>query len=62
MKVLVVQGLQDVSAVPQNARIFKADFPDRVQLVEIDHAAHALLPEQPRQVAAAVLKFLHHNA
>lgn len=62
VKVLVVQGLQDVSAVPENARLFKADFPDRVQLVEIDHAAHALLPEQPRQIAEAVLKFLRANA
>ena len=61
VKVLVVQGLQDVSAVPENARLFKADFPHRVQLVEIDHAAHALLPEQPRQTAEAVLKFLHEN-
>jgi pimeloyl-ACP methyl ester carboxylesterase len=62
VKVLVIQGLQDVSAVPENARLFKADFPDRVQLVEIDHAAHALLPEQPRKVADAVLKFLQQNA
>jgi pimeloyl-ACP methyl ester carboxylesterase len=62
VKVLVVQALQDVSAVPENARIFKADFPDRVQLVEIDHAAHALLPEQPKQAAEAVLRFLHDNA
>ncbi len=62
VKVLVVQGLQDVSAVPENARLFKADFPDRVQLVEINHAAHALLPEQPKQAAEAVLKFLHEHA
>ncbi len=62
VKVLVVQGLQDISAIPENARIFKSDFPDRVQLVEINHAAHALLPEQPKQVAEAVLKFLHENA
>lgn len=61
-KVLVVQGLEDVAAVPQNARTFKADFPDRVQLVEIDHAAHALLPEQPKQVGEAVLRFLKENA
>ncbi len=61
VKVLVVQGLQDVAAVPENARTFRADFPDRVQLVEIDHAAHALLPEQPKQVGEAVLKFLHGN-
>ncbi|MGH9688419.1 MAG: alpha/beta fold hydrolase [Candidatus Acidiferrales bacterium] len=62
VKVLVVQALQDVAAVPENAHIFKADFPDRVHLVEINHAAHALLPEQPKQVANAVLRFLHENA
>lgn len=62
VKALVVQGLQDVAAVPENARVFKADFPDRVQLVEVNHAAHALLPEQPKQVGDAVLKFLHDNA
>lgn len=62
VKVLVVQGLQDVSAVPENARMFKSDFPDRVRLVEIDHAAHALLPEQPKRVAEAVLRFLHEQA
>ncbi|HTT06615.1 MAG TPA: alpha/beta hydrolase [Steroidobacteraceae bacterium] len=61
-KALVIQGLQDASAVPENARLFKADFPDRVQLVEVDHAAHALLPEQPRLVAEAALKFLKHHA
>lgn len=62
VKALVIQGLQDASATPENARMFKADFPDRVQLVEVDHAAHALLPEQPRRVAAAALQFLRHNA
>ncbi|MGA9884951.1 MAG: alpha/beta hydrolase [Candidatus Acidiferrales bacterium] len=61
VKVLVVQALQDVAAVPENARLFTADFPDRAQLVEINHAAHALLPEQPKPVATAVLKFLHEN-
>lgn len=62
VKVLVIQGLQDQSAVPENAHLFKADFPDRVQIVEIDHAAHAMLPEQPRQVAEATLKFLERHA
>lgn len=62
VKVLVVQSLQDVSAVPENARLFKADFPDRVELAEINHAAHALLPEQPKQAADAVLRFLRENA
>lgn len=62
VKVLVVQALQDVSAVPENARLFKAQFPHRVELVEVNHAAHALLPEQPEQVADAVLTFLRHHA
>lgn len=62
VKILVIQGLQDVAAVPENARLFKAEFPKRVELVEINHAGHALLPEQPRDVAAAVLKFLKETA
>jgi pimeloyl-ACP methyl ester carboxylesterase len=32
--------------------------PDRVRLVEIDGAGHALLPERPDEIAAAVVPFL----
>jgi pimeloyl-ACP methyl ester carboxylesterase len=56
---LVVQGTEDVVAVPENARRLAAEFPDRVTLVEIPHAGHALLPEQPEQVEKAVLAYLH---
>ena len=35
-----------------------AEFHDRVTLVEIPHAGHALLPEQPEQVEKAVLTYL----
>lgn len=55
---LVVQGLQDTVALPENGRLLKAEFGDRVQLTEIDRAGHALLPEQPEIVAATVLTFL----
>jgi len=55
---LVVQGLQDRIALPENGRLLKAEFGNRVQLVEIDRAGHALLPEQPEIVAATVLTFL----
>jgi pimeloyl-ACP methyl ester carboxylesterase len=34
----------------------------RVQLVEIPDAGHALLPEQPRRVAAAIIEFLSSEA
>jgi pimeloyl-ACP methyl ester carboxylesterase len=57
--ILVVQGMEDVVAVPENAKRLAAEFPDRVTLVEIQHAGHALLPEQPKQVEQAVLAYLH---
>jgi len=55
---LAIQGLQDAVALPENGRLLKAEFGDRVQLTEIDRAGHALLPEQPEIVAANVLAFL----
>jgi pimeloyl-ACP methyl ester carboxylesterase len=57
-RVLVVQGLQDACAVPENGRRYVAAHSDVATLVEIDGAGHALLPEQPDAVAAAVLDFL----
>jgi pimeloyl-ACP methyl ester carboxylesterase len=55
---LVVQGLHDRIAPPVNGRDLAIAHPDRVTLVEIERAGHALLPEQPADVAAAVLGFL----
>jgi pimeloyl-ACP methyl ester carboxylesterase len=55
---LVIQGLQDTIAVPENGRQLKAAFSDRVELIEIDGAGHALLPEKPETIASAVLAFL----
>jgi pimeloyl-ACP methyl ester carboxylesterase len=55
---LVIQGLQDTVALPENGRLLKAEFGDRVQLIEVEGAGHALLPEQPEIVAANVLAFL----
>ena len=56
--ILVIQGLQDLLAPPGNAHLLKNEFPTRVTLVELDRAAHALLPEQPDAIAAAVLTYL----
>lgn len=59
--VLVVQGLQDRVAVPDNGRRYVADLRAQAvdaRLVEIDGAGHALLPEQPDAVADALLAFL----
>lgn len=57
-EVLVVQPLDDVVALPANARSILDRIGDRASLVEIADAGHALLPEQPDAVAAAVLDWL----
>jgi S-formylglutathione hydrolase len=55
---LVIQGLQDRVAVPENGRRYVADLGESATLVEIDGAGHALLPEQPALVAEALIAFL----
>jgi pimeloyl-ACP methyl ester carboxylesterase len=55
---LVIQGLEDKLAVPANGRALREDFGDRVQLIELEHAGHALLPEPPEAIANAVVTFL----
>jgi pimeloyl-ACP methyl ester carboxylesterase len=60
-RVLVVQGLEDVCAVPENGRRYVAELAEagtHARLVELDGAGHALLPEQPDALADAVLDFL----
>jgi pimeloyl-ACP methyl ester carboxylesterase len=54
---LVIQGLQDVAAVPENGRALVAETPG-ARLVELDGAGHALLPEQPKAVAQHLVEFL----
>jgi pimeloyl-ACP methyl ester carboxylesterase len=55
---LVLQGTDDVIVLPENAKRLAAEFPERVTLVEISHAGHALLAEQSEAVARAVLAWL----
>lgn len=55
---LVVQPVDDVLAVPENARRICEEFGDRATMVTVDHAGHALLPEQPHAVEVAVRAWL----
>lgn len=57
-RVLVVQGLQDAVAPVENGRRYRAESAPHAQLIEINNAGHAMLPEQPRAIAEAVLAFL----
>ena len=57
---LVVQGLEDHIAVPENGRRLAADYPERVRLREIPDAGHGVLFERPQDVIAEVLAFVQH--
>ena len=59
---LIVQPMQDKIAPPANAYALKEKCSQEVEIVEVQNAGHALLPEQPEAVAKAVLDFLakHH--
>ena len=56
--ILVLQGIEDIIAVPENSRRLAAEYPDRVTVVDIPKAGHAMLPEQPDRIAAAILAYL----
>ena len=58
---LVIQGLDDEAAPPGNGHALREQFGERVQLVDLPHAGHFLLLEQPEAVARAVSEFLGAN-
>jgi pimeloyl-ACP methyl ester carboxylesterase len=55
---LVVQGLEDKMAPPENGRALREEFGARVTLVELRDAGHALIIEQPEAIAKAICAFL----
>ncbi len=54
---LVVQPAQDAAA-PHGAEKLKQLYPDRVKIVSLESAGHAILPEQPEEIARIVLGHL----
>ena len=56
--VLIVQPADDVIAPPANAEVAAARIGPRATVLELPRAGHAVLPEQPSAVAAAVLGWL----
>ncbi len=56
--VLVVQPADDVVAVPANGEDIARNLGARASMVTIPDAGHALLPEQPEAVAAALVEWL----
>ncbi len=55
---LVIQGLDDLIAPPANGRALRDDFGERVKLIELENAGHALLYEHPEVIAKEIGLFL----
>lgn len=55
---LVIQGLADVFAGPENGRSLKADHPSRVTLVEFEGLGHEMTREKPDLIAAEIAGFI----
>ena len=55
---LVIQGLEDRMALPANGRMLADQLGERVTLVELAGASHALLPERPDAIAETVIGYL----
>lgn len=58
---LVIHGLQDKVAPPGNGRDLKSSYAERVTLVEIDGAGHAVVVEHPERVADETVRFLRKH-
>ncbi|MEM8621658.1 MAG: alpha/beta hydrolase, partial [Actinomycetota bacterium] len=55
---LVVQGLDDRIAPPENGYRLRERWPDRVEVVDVPDAGHAILNEQPAAVSAAIINYI----
>jgi pimeloyl-ACP methyl ester carboxylesterase len=55
--ILDVQGEKDVMIPPESESRYRDELGERVSIVRIPNAGHALLPEQPAAVAQALLDF-----
>jgi pimeloyl-ACP methyl ester carboxylesterase len=55
---LIVQGLNDRTAPPENGEIMKRDYGDRITLVNLQDAGHMMGLEKPQETAQAIIAFL----
>lgn len=54
---LVLQGVHDVIAPPENGRSLKQDYPERVTLVEFEDLGHSAARERPDLVGDAIVSW-----
>lgn len=53
--IYIIQAAQDLVAPPSNAEALHAAHPGRVEIAILENAGHAMLPEQPEDLARLVL-------
>lgn len=58
---LVIQGLDDRVAPPANGHALRDRLGDRVRLVDLPDAGHALLVERPHEIAEAMITFIREH-
>ena len=58
MPLLVLQATEDAVAPAENAVALQKEYGDRVKVVEIPNAGHAMLPEQPELIAKTIIAWL----
>lgn len=58
---LIVQGLDDKVAPPQNGVLMQEEFGDRVEVVNLEDAGHLMGLEKPAEVSAAIITFLRRH-
>lgn len=58
---LIVQGLDDKTAPPENGIRMQAEFGDRITLINLENAGHVMGIERPEATAAAIIAFLQKH-
>jgi pimeloyl-ACP methyl ester carboxylesterase len=56
--IYIIQAAQDAVAPPTNAEALRSAHPDRVDIAILQNAGHAMLPEQPGELAKLILERL----
>lgn len=55
---LVIQGLEDKTAIPENGHILKKENEQRVKLVNLEDVGHFMIYEQPQKIVEEIISFL----
>jgi pimeloyl-ACP methyl ester carboxylesterase len=58
---LIFQGEYDVAAPKENACYMKKTYQDRVTLIMLENAGHAMLAEQPDVIARHTISYLRQH-